>query len=274
MMFEQVKDSSWAADQCLTYKEAGGLKLPMQIFYPNRKFPDKPTPAVVCIHGGAWQTGRMDNSRWDGGRMAPQARYYAARGLIGIAISYRAIRKNDPAHKTDLFDLIEDCRDAVLYVRNHADALGVEKDKIVVMGDSAGGHLAICLGLRRAGPATPNLIIACNPITDCTIEKWSFCVKAQAGAAAELTQKASPLHNIREGCPPLLLMHGLEDQSVDPLSTIEFHKKMMEKGNPCELQLIPGAKHAFILFNHTAPDELVVKSMRTIDRYLDLFLYS
>jgi acetyl esterase len=122
----------------LVFKTVG--ELPLRIFYssPEKlKQGDKRT-AVVFIHGGGWVNGGTDV-------FFMHARYFALRGAVGFSIEYRLVKPNGPY----VADCLADCKSAIRYLRAHAKELGIDPNKIVVIGDSAGGHLTDCLGTRK-----------------------------------------------------------------------------------------------------------------------------
>ena len=95
-----------------------------------------PRPAVIFIHGGGWHS-------WNPEQFALDARSYAARGLVGISVGYRLTKP--PA--TTVLDCVADVKSAVRWIRKHAGELGVDPARIVMLGDSAGGHLAAVTAL-------------------------------------------------------------------------------------------------------------------------------
>ena len=118
--------------------------VPVKVFYTlpsGWKKADKRT-AVVWIHGGSWTGGSAYN-------FFPHARYFAARGAVGFSVEYRLLKKN----RTTVGDCLADCKSVIRYIREHAAELGIDPVKIIVMGDSAGGHLASCLGTIDGFPA-------------------------------------------------------------------------------------------------------------------------
>ena len=118
-----------------------------------------PAPCVVFIHGGAWRFGQAD-------RYVKHLTYAARRGAVAVSIEYRLL---DEAHPVE--SLIGDCAEAIKYLRANAEILGILPDKIAVCGESAGGHLALCLGCGEIvpdGEARPDFIVNFNGATDLT----------------------------------------------------------------------------------------------------------
>src|ERR1700761_8287372 len=93
-------------------------------------------PVVVAIHGGGWDAGSKDCYR-DWGR------YLAERGFALFAIDRRHFSPEEPAFP----GVIEDLQAAVRYLRVHAAELGLDPQRIAVMGDSSGGYIAALVGL-------------------------------------------------------------------------------------------------------------------------------
>jgi acetyl esterase/lipase len=179
---------------------------------------------------------------------------------------------------------VDDCRAALVFIRDHAKEWGVDPSKIVVMGDSAGGHLAALAGMIPAPAGNPGVaaMILCNPIVDLTEGDWMKFViggraleknpppdaKIPTAQQTALARELSPLCLARPGLPPTLLMHGSEDHVVNPHQVRAFAAAMSSCGNSCELDMIAGARHAFILPKYTAPEPLVVESLKKADAFL------
>ena len=252
------------------------------VFAPAGGDPKQLKPAIVCIHGGAWVAGGAE-------AFFPHARYFASRGMVAFSINYRLAS----ADGTGLPECLEDCRAAVRYVRAHAGQWSIDPRRIAVLGDSAGGHLAAALGTvdgfdnlpveGGAGvSAVPDAMILCNPIVDLSDGDWPKYVirgaaldrkatpesKVMNEAQRALAQKLSPLFQVKPGQPPTLLMHGLDDRVVDPAQARRFADAMKAAGNRCDLTLIEGARHAFIMPKYTAPEPTVVNAIRQADQFL------
>ena len=268
------------APKALIYKKAGGQELQLWHFSPAGLKPGERRPAVLCIHGGAWHGGSADV-------FFPHARYFAKRGAVGFSVDYRLLKPEGPT----VADCLSDCKSAMRYIRAHAVGLGVDPQRIVVIGDSAGGHLAAALGTVEGFndplddlkiSAVPNAMIPCNPIVDMTEGAWiRFVIAGRALDKAplpeaiqptpeqtRLARELSPLFQVRRRQPPTLLMHGLNDSVVSVDQARKFAAAMQAVGNRCDLDLIEGARHAFIVPRYTAPESLVVSALLKADKFL------
>ena len=156
---------------------------------------------------------------------------------------------------------VHDAKAAVRYLRKEAANLGVDPEKIGVIGCSAGGNLAMMLA--TTGPADGFDAVAGEPYQDisarvtCAIDLYGAVdlmnyhdMKMFAKTreeAPELYKKGSPITYLDAKDPPMLLVHGTADVTV-PLSQSETYLKIAkEKGAPCLLEVIPDAPHTFDL---------------------------
>ena len=230
------------------YKKIGGVRLPVRIYE------EKSDTLILTIHGGAWHAITEDSDNWDGGWMDFHARYFNEKGYKTAAISYRDVNFVD---NTTVFDLIEDCCDAVKFLREKVDF-----KHLIIMGDSAGGHLSTMLGLDEEIGA--DCVIAANPVVDLTHESWKHTAKTN-----DEYIKASPLFNIKKTKTRFFVLHGSCDQTVPIETSVDFCKKMVEAGNDCTFKEIDGAPHAFILLGYKSTDEEVAQYMKIVDNYLE-----
>lgn len=272
------------------YKTCGTNELKLFVFPPEAHEAGDCRPAMVWIHGGGWMAGNAE-------AFFPHARYSASRGAVGVSIDYRLVKVGGPV----IADCIADCKSAIRYLRAHADSLGIDTNKIAVLGDSAGGHLAACLGTidgfddpadEVSVSAKVNLMVLYNPVLDLRAGGTAspeaggggFHKFAIGGAAlgkkatpddmkptAEsiaLAGKISPLANVRSGAPPCLVMHGLDDQVVPAARSAKFAELMEKEGNVCRYLPLEGTRHAFIVTKYTATEQTVVDALRATDEFL------
>jgi len=246
MPMAELMDNPPPQERVFKTTGTGDLKL----FYfttPDWKTSDRRT-AVVWIHGGGWTSGTADV-------FYPAARYFAARGAVSFSISYRLLKADGPT----VGDGIEDCKSAIRFIRAHAAEFGIDPQRVVVAGDSAGGHLAACLGtldgFDAAGDdlkisARANVMVLFNPIVDLTDGGWlrsavggKFLTDKKLPVLATpenltLARSLSPLFHVHSNQPPTLLMHGLDDTIVSPDQARQFAAAMTAAGNRCELVLL------------------------------------
>lgn len=249
------------ADINIFYKTVNQLRLPMQVFLPEGFDETKKYKTVIAIHGGAWHSLTETPYDWDGSWMANTAKHYAKKGYVGIVFTYRDI---DFAENSDVGDILEDCYDAIQYIKTNFSF--VDDENTVFMGDSAGGHLALCfaMGLPDGSSSAikPKKVAAYNPVTDCVSEKWSYCAKDSI--------KYSPMHHAKYIDADILVMHGTADTIVSIEDSRLFTEKMKDAGNRISMIEIPGARHAFILFGFESKEEDVIKALDMTDELLNL----
>ena len=248
---------------------------------PASAKPGKKYPAVVCIHGGGWTAGGADV-------FFPHARYFASRKAVGISIEYRLVKFQGP----NMQDCLTDCKSAMRFIRAHAVELNIDPDKIAVMGDSAGGHLAACLGTingfddlfdNPSISAKPNAMILFNPGLDMTepphvlnfIKSQTMLGSNLNANLALLTDKdmvaaraLSPVYHVQAKQAPVLLMHGLDDKVILPEQSIRFADSMKMAGNQCKLILLPNTRHAFVIPKYTASEATVINAITEADLFL------
>ncbi len=248
-------------DRVEAYKETDQGKLSLDIYLPPDASAGGLRPAVVLFHGGAWISG-------DPGKMSPQAKYFADRGLVGISVEYRIAEK----HKTTPFDAIRDAFDAMRYVRAHASAWGIDPARIAAGGGSAGGHLAAATATlnaedlagdaQAAAKARPNALLLLNPVYD---NGW----KGGYGTnrLGDRWREASPAHNLSADIPPTLTMVGDRDGLV-PVPTVKrFHDNLDKLGVVNELIVYPGMGHGFFnLSEHEG--RMMVRTLSDMDAFL------
>ena len=248
------------ADISVFYKEIDGIKLPLQVFLPKGFEEKRSYPTVIAIHGGGWSSLKETPLNWDGGWMANNVKYYQRKGYVGIVFSYRDFTVCDDG----VGGILQDCRDAMAYIAKEFSF--VNQQEILLMGDSAGGHLSLCLAMNLPHQTpcalTPHKIAVYNPVTDCADGVWSYC--------AEKSEWYSPMHHPKKVDADILLMHGLSDSVVAIEDSREFTRAMKAEGNRITMVEIPDAEHAFILFGYTNDEANILEALHLTDRHFRL----
>ena len=123
-------DDEQPRDQYI-YKTIGQRSLKLDVLYPDDWREGDKRPAIVFFSGGAWRSGGTS-------QFLPQAQYFAKRGMVTVRAEYRDSTKDKVKPDTCLKDAVS----AMRWVRKNADRLGVDPQRIVSSGGSAGGYLA------------------------------------------------------------------------------------------------------------------------------------
>ncbi len=242
------------------YAVKGNYRLPMNIFAPEVENANN-SIAILCIHGGGWNTSLTESSTFSGDWMRHQARYYAALGFYTFEITYRSLNKG-----FNIKDMQADVEDAMRYINTTLAAeFGI--DKVITIGDSAGGHLVLCLALSEDESLRPYATIACNPVSNCVDTIWTGGI-----ADAEIGKTVSPYHMAKKVDGKILIMHGTADTVVDPSDSQNLYDALSEYENDVELVWLNGAKHAFILYGYQTPKENVDTYMAMTVEYINRIL--
>jgi len=205
---------------------------------------------VVLIHGGGWVSGRRDAER-----EINIGSTLARHGYVVMSIDYLLSDKKQAVWPTNLWD----CKTAVRWLRVNAPRLGVDADRIGVMGGSAGGHLAAMVGLTRPedglDPVAPFGEISCR--VKCCVDFYGIAdvptyhdatmLGKTFAAAPELYRLASPVTYVRSNSLPVLICHGTADTTVNPKQSELFDVTLTRSGVTHHLEMIPGAVHSFDL---------------------------
>jgi len=220
-----------------TYKKTKQAELQIHVHYPPAWKPEDKRPAIVFFFGGGWTGGRVE-------QFEPQAAYLAGRGMVAARADYRVKSR----HEVTPDACVEDAKSAVRWLRQNAAMLGVDPDRIVASGGSAGGHIAACTacpGLDAAGEdlkvsSQPNALLLFNPVLrfDGVPE-----LMARINKDEKLGKALSPTLHLTKDTPPALLFYGKEDRLLKQGE--EFVAKSKEVGHKADIFLADGVGHGF-----------------------------
>lgn len=171
-------------------------------------------------------------------------------------------------HKTKVTDCAAHAKSAVRWIRANAKRFGVDPNRVVAGGGSAGGHLAALTGVidgfdekseDRGISSRPNAMVLFNPAL-----VIGESLKDRAGADPKTV---SPADHVRAGQPPALIFHGTGDTTV-PFATAKlFCDLMTQAGNRCELSAFDGRQHGF--FNLGRSEDDYARTIREMDAFLE-----
>lgn len=190
------------------YKTIGERELKMHVDFPPGWKKTDTRPVIVFFFGGGWTNGSVE-------AFSRQAEYFASRGLVCARADYRI--KNKDGVTPD--KCVEDARSAVRWVRANAAKLGIDPQKLITAGGSAGGHLAACAMIPESVEAEgddlsistiPQAMVLFNPVL-------SFVhggLLGRIGGNEEVGAKISPLQHVKPNTAPSIVMFGTEDRLI------------------------------------------------------------
>jgi acetyl esterase/lipase len=182
--------------------------------------------ALVHLHGGGFARGSKDG-------MAARVTPITARGYVSVTVEYRLSGEAKwPAQ-------IDDAKTAIRWVHANADRLGVDPNRIAVVGYSAGGFLA----LSAAADTQLAACVAFYPLVELTPTYAPVVMPPGSDEAA--IRAANPLTYVKAGFPPTVIFHGLADVTVPPESSEHLLHVLRSFGAPVELHTFAGVPHDF-----------------------------
>jgi acetyl esterase/lipase len=239
------------------YAQHDGTKLVGDLYQPKGS---ARAPAIIAVHGGGWQNGSRAGYRYWGP-------FLARNGYVVLSIDYRLGKAG--TYPGSVYDV----KAAIQFVRAKAETLGVDPDRIGLMGDSAGSHLAALVALAGAEPQfssgyrdDPNAsipvdvkaVVGFYGVYDMLAQWHHDQIARPRDQIAEKYLGVSPMQNRRiyfESSPisyatidkksaRFLLIHGTNDDIVDPPSQSEaFWLALNQAGIAVRRIVIPGAGH-------------------------------
>ena len=210
-----------------TYGTIGGRPLRVHVFQPAT---GGRHPAVLLFFGGGFRTG-------DVAVFVTHAKALAAHGYVAAIADYR-VQCRDGATAAEGVD---DAQAAHGWLLAHADQLGVDRRRVVLMGGSAGGELAAAAALREPARDRPAALVLFNPVLDLTVGPW-----AEAMTPAQVSAYSASKLRI-DRLPPTIIFHGMADATVPIATSREFCQRATAAGRVCELVQYPGLVHSFYM---------------------------
>jgi acetyl esterase/lipase len=235
-------------------------------------------PLIVWIHGGAWM---LNDKYADMGYMGNTLKAFIDSGYAVASIDYRY-------STTAIFPAqIQDCNQALEFLYDKAAKYNLDKNRITLIGFSAGGHLATLMGLSNNnkvkdfyhdgkpthfkirlvldfyGPAD-FLTLKGNDSPD-PKNPITLLLGGQALSHPDLAKKASPVNYADKNDPPFLIVQGEKDDSVNPTQSINLSALLTKLGVKNELIVVPGAPHYGVMFD---ADNIRKSMFSMLDTYM------
>jgi acetyl esterase/lipase len=233
----------------IEYASHPGLSLVGDLYMPREA--RTPCPVLVAVHGGGWQGGdRKSFAQW--------GMYLAQRGYALFAIKYRLVSKGVKAYP----DAVDDVRAAIRFVRAKADTLGIDPQRVALLGTSAGAHLAALAALAgcEEDAGAIKLVVTSSGIYDMKAQ-WDHELSARPrNNLVEKFLGVSPMENRRlyfETSPishatignsqvKFFLGYGLQDDVVPPSQSTAFLLALNQAGFYARSFVAPEATHFWL----------------------------
>jgi acetyl esterase len=238
------------------YKKTKHADLELVVHYPSGWKDSDKRPAIVFFFGGGWTGGKIE-------QFEPQASHLARRGMVAARADYRVKTRQGATPK----ECVEDAKSAVRWMRANAAKLGVDPDRIVAAGGSAGGHIAACTAFTPGLDADdedaeisskPNALVLFNPVLRFTgIPQLMERIDGDEALGKAL----SPTLHLTKDSPPTLIFFGTADRLA--IMGDEFMKKSKEQEHRAELFTAEDQPHGF--FNRSPWQE---KTTLRMDEFL------
>jgi len=238
--------AGYAAQLNVVYTKVKDWEGKMDIYHSPKA--GKPTPVVINIHGGGWNHGTKESQSG-----------FSTFFKMGYAVANIEYRLTPQATAPAA---VEDTRCALIYLVKNAKALNIDVNKIVIMGGSAGGHLALMGGLlandhRFDGncPGVENIKVAAiidkYGITD--VWDWGYGKNVTSKSATrwlgnyandeQFAKTVSPIYYVTKNSPPTFIVHGDADPTVPYQQSVALHQKFLEAGVKTQFMTVEGGLH-------------------------------
>ncbi len=226
----------------IEYAVAGGQSLRLDAQVPEGR---GPFPTVILVHGGGWTGGSKEVY------ITPLFKPLTDAGFTWFSINYRLAPTNHyPA-------AVDDVLAAVKWVKAHADEYKADPKRIVLVGESAGGHLVALVGARDgrqlglAGvvpyypPCDLSVLVSPDDLTNGAPKHICLFlgITRMNNDARRLLREASPVNYVSREMPPFLLIHGNADPLVPYSQSLLMRDRMKAAGATVELCTVEGAGH-------------------------------
>ena len=233
----EVTPVSMAGAETMSYRQ-GTNAMNLFVYKPKDWKAADRRPALVYFFGGGWTKGTpLKSASWGS--------WAAAQGMVGIVPDYRTKNR----FGTSPLESVADGRAAFNWLVEHAGELGIDPAKIVVGGNSAGGHVALWTAITKTPPGSdlseapkvkPAALFLSSVVTD-----TSTATGYTPSRFGENARALSPVDQLDEKMPPVLMFHAKDDKLVNYSTAVTFQKKLTASGNFCDLITAPQGGHNF-----------------------------
>jgi acetyl esterase/lipase len=262
------------------YVRVDGYSLHLQILIPfsrNHPIGSLTYPTAVYVKGSHWAKQNTHD-------LVPQVSKLSERGFVVAVVEYRGY------DRAVFPSCIMDAQNAVRFLRKHAREYCVDPEKMIMMGNSSGGHTAVYTAILNSDDTEDNLYPGISSRTSCIIDLYgSVSVMAEDANPSTLDHclETSPEGmemggvNLRErndlrrklSCecnittetdmPPVLIMHGTKDRTVNPSGSAVLYEQLKSTGHEAYFYLVKGADHGGAEFSMKSVTDLEERFIRS-----------
>ncbi|MEI7912967.1 MAG: alpha/beta hydrolase fold domain-containing protein [Verrucomicrobiota bacterium] len=223
------------------YRQTPQGEVLAHLFWP-KKISVAPRPAVVFFHGGLWDAPMHT-------QFVPHCLHFAARGAVAVAAETRIFSK----HGSGALEAIEDARELIRWLRQHAETFNLDPARISVGGAAGGALLALLTAMPKAKQMPPVDGFECRPqallLFSAIVNTTPKGQGSERFPDAKAATRNSPTSLIRTKLPPMIFFHGTSDR-IAPLAEVKrFRSRLRWRRNICELMEYQRAEHSFFNFN-------------------------
>jgi acetyl esterase/lipase len=268
-------------DRDIAYARGRNGPLTLDVYRPEGA--PAPRPVLLFLHGGGWIMGSkhdalpelLSHAPGYPDRAWPSMLPYVKRGLAVVALDYR-LAAEAPAPAA-----VEDCRRGLDWIAGHGAEYGLDPARVVAIGASAGGHLALMVAFTNGGRADTGAgrvigAIDLYGITDVgallappTQRPWAVAWIGKAPDPQARARRVSPLSLVRAGLPPVLIVHSDVDAVVPYEQSERLVRALGAAGVAVELVTFPGGLHGFFTTAERARLEQVIGTFLERLRLID-----
>lgn len=201
-----------------------------------------PRPVVVFFHGGLWDASML-------AQFVPQCHHMVERGAVAVVAETRLASK----HNTGPVEAVEDARELIRWLRQHAETLRIDPARVIACGSAGGAMLALLTAMPTDKALPPVNGVSCRPQA---LVLFSAVVNTRPGTPfasrfpdTKTAKKLSPSSLVRSKLPPMILFHGKADRTAPFSEVKKFRRRLWWRRNRCELVDFERADHSFFNFN-------------------------
>jgi acetyl esterase/lipase len=255
----------------VVYDNSLHVQLKMSLIKPRNYYPyDRKSvlPVLVWLCGGAFTI--MDRNAW-----IPELAWYAKRGFAVASVDYSV------SAQSRFPDSIVDIKQAIRFLRAHAEEFDLDAGRIVLMGESAGGYLATLGAATESSTefdkgeyleysSAVQAAVSFYPVADLGVllnegkqpEEKTFVVPPEMVFPIDSFLYPDTAKYITSDTPPLMLLHGDADTMVNISHSRHIYEALIKAGCSAELYILKGAGHADYMFVQPEVKQLILDFMK------------